>query len=118
MTVLTANRLLDRAIRHANRHRLQPALSVQTRRRAGEIIAQMLERFIGVAVCLSIIQVAAGLDQAPSKTRSATRNLLVLMRNGVSYTNVHTSNPANATHNQGPGDFPGGEIRGQVTKSL
>ena len=42
-------------------------------------------------------------------------SLLVLMRNGNSYVNVHTNNTANdPTNNSGPGDFPAGEIRGQV----
>lgn len=42
-------------------------------------------------------------------------SLLVLMRNGNGYVNVHTNNTANdPTNNTGPGDFPGGEIRGQV----
>jgi CHRD domain len=42
-------------------------------------------------------------------------SLLVLMRNGNSYVNVHTNNTANdPTNNAGPGDFPAGEIRGQI----
>ena len=42
-------------------------------------------------------------------------SLLVLMRNGNSYVNVHTNNTVNdPTNNSGPGDFPGGEIRGQI----
>jgi len=42
-------------------------------------------------------------------------SLLVLMRNGNSYVNVHTNDTANdPTNNTGPGDFPAGEIRGQV----
>ena len=42
-------------------------------------------------------------------------SLLALMRNGNSYVNVHTNNTANdPTNNTGPGDFPAGEIRGQV----
>jgi hypothetical protein len=44
-------------------------------------------------------------------------SLLALMRNGNSYTNVHTNNTGNdPTNNSGPGDFPGGEIRGQIAK--
>jgi hypothetical protein len=35
------------------------------------------------------------------------------IREGNAYVNVHTSD-GNTTPNQGPGDFPGGEIRGQV----
>lgn len=42
-------------------------------------------------------------------------SLLVLMRTSNSYVNVHTNNTANdPVNNTGPGDFPGGEIRGQV----
>jgi len=43
--------------------------------------------------------------------------LLDLMRTGGAYVNVHTNNPANdPTNDSGPGDFPGGEIRGQIAK--
>jgi hypothetical protein len=42
-------------------------------------------------------------------------SLLVLMRNGNSYVIVHTNNTANdPSNNSGPGDFPAGEIRGQI----
>lgn len=43
-------------------------------------------------------------------------SLLVLMRNNGSYVNVHTSDPANPANDQ-QGDFPAGEIRGQVVKT-
>lgn len=39
--------------------------------------------------------------------------MIDLMRSGNAYVNVHT-NDGNATPNEGPGDFPGGEIRGQI----
>jgi hypothetical protein len=39
--------------------------------------------------------------------------LISLMRSGDSYVNVHTDNGV-APANTGPGDFPGGEIRGQI----
>jgi len=39
--------------------------------------------------------------------------LLTAMRNGWTYVNVHT-NDGVAPTNTGPGDFPGGEIRGQI----
>lgn len=42
--------------------------------------------------------------------------LLDLMRNGGTYVNVHTDNGV-APPNQGPGDFPGGEIRGQISRN-
>ncbi len=39
--------------------------------------------------------------------------LIAAMRNGGTYVNAHT-NDGVAPTNTGPGDFPGGEIRGQV----
>jgi hypothetical protein len=39
--------------------------------------------------------------------------LLDAMRTGLTYVNVHT-NDGVAPPNTGPGDFPGGEIRGQL----
>lgn len=42
-------------------------------------------------------------------------SLLVLMRNNGSYVNVHTNDGVDPA-NTGQGDFPGGEIRGQVVK--
>ncbi|HEY0241101.1 MAG TPA: CHRD domain-containing protein [Gemmatimonadaceae bacterium] len=39
--------------------------------------------------------------------------LLTAMRNGWTYVNVHTNDGVSPT-NTGPGDFPGGEIRGQL----
>ena len=42
--------------------------------------------------------------------------LISLMRSGDAYANVHTDDGVAPT-NTGPGDFPGGEIRGQITLS-
>lgn len=39
--------------------------------------------------------------------------LVSAMRDGIAYANVHT-NDGVAPTNTGPGDFPGGEIRGQI----
>jgi hypothetical protein len=39
--------------------------------------------------------------------------LLEALRNGTAYVNVHTNDGVDP-QNTGPGDFPGGEIRGQV----
>ena len=39
--------------------------------------------------------------------------ILTAMRNGLTYVNVHTNDGVGAV-NTGPGDFPGGEIRGQL----
>jgi hypothetical protein len=41
------------------------------------------------------------------------RTVLEAMRGGLAYVNVHT-NDGDGTPNEGPGDFPGGEIRGQI----
>lgn len=40
-------------------------------------------------------------------------DLLARLREGNAYVNVHTSDGVGSP-NQGPGDFPGGEIRGQI----
>ena len=42
--------------------------------------------------------------------------LISLLRSGDTYANVHTDDGV-APSNTGPGDFPGGEIRGQITLS-
>ena len=57
--------------------------------------------------------------QAPgAPNQSVTWNqMLELMRTGGAYVNVHTNDTTNdPTNNTGPGDFPGGEIRGQITR--
>jgi CHRD domain len=41
-------------------------------------------------------------------------SLVSAIRAGNAYVNVHTSD-GDATPDEGPGDFPGGEIRGQLT---
>jgi len=43
-------------------------------------------------------------------------DLLDLMRSGGVYTNVHT-NDGDLVVNEGPGDFPAGEIRGQIMEN-
>ena len=43
--------------------------------------------------------------------------VVAAMNSGNTYVNVHT-NDGVAPTNTGPGDFPGGEIRGQITKTL
>jgi CHRD domain-containing protein len=40
-------------------------------------------------------------------------DLIAMLKNGTAYVNAHT-NDGIAPTNTGPGDFPGGEIRGQV----
>jgi hypothetical protein len=43
--------------------------------------------------------------------------VVTAMNSGNTYVNVHT-NDGVAPTNTGPGDFPGGEIRGQIAKTL
>jgi CHRD domain len=43
-------------------------------------------------------------------------DLLALIRSGGVYTNVHT-NDGDLVVNEGPGDFPAGEIRGQIMEN-
>ena len=43
--------------------------------------------------------------------------VVAAMNSGNTYVNVHT-NDGVAPTNTGPGDFPGGEIRGQITQQL
>ena len=43
-------------------------------------------------------------------------DLVSLLRNGGAYTNVHTDD-GDLVLNEGPGDFPGGEIRGQINEN-
>lgn len=42
--------------------------------------------------------------------------LISAMTDGIAYVNVHT-NDGVAPTNEGPGDFPGGEIRGQIRRA-
>lgn len=50
---------------------------------------------------------------AGSSAVTTMEALLQLMRSGQAYVNVHTSDGVDPP-NTGPGDFPGGEIRGQI----
>jgi hypothetical protein len=43
-------------------------------------------------------------------------DLIALLRNDGAYTNVHT-NDGDEILNEGPGDFPGGGIRGQIEEN-
>ncbi|HJQ12485.1 MAG TPA: CHRD domain-containing protein [Gemmatimonadaceae bacterium] len=49
----------------------------------------------------------------PASAVGSDMPLLAAMRAGLAYVNVHT-NDGVAPTNTGPGDFPGGEIRGQL----
>ena len=55
---------------------------------------------------------------APAAPNAAVTwdQMIEMMRTGGAYVNVHTTDPTKTTHNTGPGDFPAGEIRGQLTK--
>jgi hypothetical protein len=56
---------------------------------------------------------------APGSPNAAVTfdQMIEMMRTGTAYANIHTNNVANdPTNNTGPGDFPAGEIRGQITK--
>lgn len=44
---------------------------------------------------------------------ASMETLVSLMRDGLIYVNVHTNDGVPPT-NEGPGDFPGGEVRGQL----
>lgn len=48
----------------------------------------------------------------PAANVGTAMPLLDAIRAGLTYVNVHTNN--GGTPNTGPGDFPGGEIRGQI----
>jgi hypothetical protein len=81
---------------------------------------------IGGPIVLPLYSAAASNNPtiAGSVTRAAFTSplgvsfdgLIALMRAGDTYVNVHTDNGV-APANTGPGDFPGGEIRGQIALS-
>ena len=57
--------------------------------------------------------------QAPAAPNQGVTwdDMLELMRTDGAYVNIHTNNTANdPTNDTGPGDFPGGEIRGQIAR--
>jgi hypothetical protein len=55
---------------------------------------------------------AAGV-MCPAANVGTDMPLIEAMRAGLTYVNVHTNDGVGAT-NSGPGDFPGGEVRGQI----
>jgi hypothetical protein len=65
-------------------------------------------------------QIAEGvIESANLKGPLAGQSLSMLieaMKNGGAYVNVHTNDGVEPT-NTGPGDFPGGEIRGQIQRA-
>jgi hypothetical protein len=52
----------------------------------------------------------------PASAVGQNMPLLAAMRAGLTYVNVHTSDGPGLPINTGPGDFPGGEIRGQLDR--
>jgi hypothetical protein len=60
-------------------------------------------------------RVAAGTFGPSNLNGISMDSLLVLLRNGNAYVNIHTSDAALATNNT-PGDLPAGEIRGQSAR--
>jgi hypothetical protein len=56
---------------------------------------------------------ASGTFSAAGVTCPGGQSLLDAMRAGATYVNVHTNDGVGGI-NTGPGDFPGGEIRGQI----
>jgi hypothetical protein len=56
---------------------------------------------------------ALGVQMCSAAVVGSDMPLLDAMRAGLTYVNVHTNDGA-APSNTGPGDFPGGEIRGQI----
>jgi hypothetical protein len=73
--------------------------------------------FIPTATVTSTLNglVATGTFGPPNVAGITYDSLLVLIRTGNAYVNVHT-NDGVAPANTGPGDFPGGEIRGQPVR--
>jgi len=49
----------------------------------------------------------------PADFPCGATSMVEAMRTGLAYVNVHT-NDGDGTPDEGPGDFPGGEIRGQI----
>ena len=58
---------------------------------------------------------APGTIMCPASAVGIDMPLVEAIREGLAYVNVHTNDGAAPT-NTGPGDFPGGEIRGQLDR--
>lgn len=84
---------------------------------AGGIVLPLTPPISNTSITGFIARAAFAPPAAPNNTLTFD-GLLDLMRTGGAYVNVHTNNTANdPTNNSGPGDFPAGEIRGQITKT-
>jgi CHRD domain len=60
-----------------------------------------------------VLDLAPGMNPACPSGADDLADVIALLNNGNAYVNVHT-NDGVAPTNTGPGDFPGGEIRGQI----
>lgn len=60
-------------------------------------------------------QLAEGVIRSTNNSNVSLDSLTALIRNGRAYVNVHTNDNVQPA-DTGPGDFPGGEIRGQITR--
>jgi len=83
---------------------------------AGGVILPLTPPISNTSITGFITRTAFVAPGAPNQNLTFD-GLLDLMRSGGAYVNVHTNNTANdPTNNAGPGDFPAGEIRGQLSK--
>lgn len=84
---------------------------------SGGILLPLTPGTSGVNNTRIVGSIARSAFTAPGSPNQAVTfdNLLAMMRTGGVYVNVHTNLASNdPTNNTGPGDFPGGEIRGQI----
>ncbi len=80
---------------------------------AGGILLDLSgQTFTNARIAGSITRAAFPTPAAPNQAITFDA-MLDLMRTAGAYVNVHT-NDGDATPNEGPGDFPQGEIRGQI----
>jgi hypothetical protein len=84
---------------------------------AGGILVALTPGTSGVSNTLitGVVTRAGFTAPAPPNDALTFDDVLDLMRSDGAYVNVHTHDPTNdPTDNVDPGDFPGGEIRGQI----
>jgi hypothetical protein len=63
----------------------------------------------------TVATLAQGVAPRPNSAAVSLDSVLVLLRNGNAYVNVHTNDGVDPP-STGPGDLQAGEIRGQVTR--
>jgi hypothetical protein len=83
---------------------------------AGGILLALTPGTSGVSNTLitGVVTRAGFTAPAPPNDAVTFDDLLELMRTDGAYVNVHTDDPVTDPSDTGPGDFPGGEIRGQI----